>query len=128
MLLIWLLYTNGVNGDYDKGEDVSLACNPQSQPKRIAWYCDYWISLKQMTTWTDGSGPPSDSGGQWEGRTELDTLTGDIIIKSLELSDNGTYTCLWAEIPIVGIPGGVGDIHTVSVVGNYMLYHVPRIR
>ena len=119
MLLIWLLYMNGVKGDYDRGEDANLTCSPESQPKRIVWYCDYWISRKQVITWTDGSGPPSDSGGQWESRIELDTSTGDIIIKSLELSDNGSYTCMWSPVS-ASTPGEVAETHTVNVVGNYM--------
>ena len=57
-----LLHTHGVlSTDYIRGEYAT--CNAKVQPiRRIVWYHDYGGSEEQVTTWTDGSGPPSDSG------------------------------------------------------------------
>ena len=113
---------NVISLDYDRGDDAQLACNAKEQPiKRIVWYYDYLGNNHQeVTSWYD-QGEPEDS-GQWNSRTELDTLTGDIIIKTLKLSDGGSYTCRYHNAAI-SIPGMQGVTHEINIVGNHILYH-----
>ena len=116
-----LLHIHGVlSTDYIRGENATLTCNARDQPiRRIVWYYEYGGSSEQVTTWTDGSGPPSDS-GQWHSRTELDTETGNVIILNLEVIDDGTYTCRYDTIQ-VSFPGKQGDTHNVNIIGKLII-------
>ena len=111
---------NVISLDYERGDDAPLACNAKEQSiKRIVWYYDFLGSNEQeVTSWYDQE-EPEDS-GQWDGRTELDTSTGDIIIKTLKLSDDGSYTCRYDKNP-VSYPGNSGETHEVNIIGNHIL-------
>ena len=102
-----------VKGDYEIGQNASLTCNARhEQLAVIIWFYDFGGSADQhVSTWTDGRGPPSDH-GQWLGRTELNTDTGDIVIHHLMIKDEGTYTCRY-DNNSVSLPGKSGDAHTV---------------
>ena len=118
---------NVISLDYDRGEDAHLACNAKEQPiKRIVWYYDFGGSnQEEVTSWYDEQEPTER--GQFKDRTELDTSTGDIIIKTLKLSDDGSYTCRYHNAAI-SIPGMQGDTHEINIVGNHIYIIFPTVR
>ena len=108
-----------VGRGYEKGQSAWLSCNVKARPVRIVWWYDLDRSGQKVTRWTHGSGPPSGH-GQWQGRTELNTDTGDIIIHDLMIADVGNYTCRY-YLFFQSNPGVLGDTHTVNI-SKQLLY------
>ena len=117
-LILFVVIAQVNSDDYERGENITMSCGIDATLTMIRWHHNYTSPSQAgpvVVTWIDGN-PPQDT-GQWTGRTQLDIVSGNLTLNTLDPEDDGTYTCRANFIPDVQFPSLTGWTHQVNVVG-----------